>query len=71
MSLSIPEPTQLVRTHIVWGETEDVAFPYEARLGSHHLRLRLNDFPDEPLFSLFIDEVHMADFDDWPPAWQR
>lgn len=67
----LPQPKQLVRMQIAWTETADVDFPYEATLDEHRLRLRLNDFPDEPLFSLFADDIHLADFDDWPPTWQR
>lgn len=71
MVSKLPDPKELVRTTIAWRETADVDWPYEATHAEHRLRLRLNDFPDEPLFSLFVGDVHLADFDDWPPSWKR
>jgi hypothetical protein len=56
---------------IEWQETEDPDFPYAAQVEGSRLRLRINDFPDEPLFSLFIEERHVADLDDWPGHWLR
>jgi hypothetical protein len=62
---------QLTRLPIEWDETDDVDFPYRTQLRSAVLQIRLNDFPDEPLFSLIQDGQHVADFDDWPPLWRR
>ena len=57
---------------IEWLETEgDVDFPYEAKVDGIHFRIRINDFPDEPLFSLMQEGTHIADFDDWPDIWKR
>jgi hypothetical protein len=56
---------------IVWKETGDVDLPYEAEVDGSHWKLRVNDFPDEPLFTLFIDEEEWGHFDDWPPSWKR
>lgn len=61
----------LVRERVVWESTDDVEYPYRAAIGDKVLTLRLNDFPDEPLFSLLVDGAHVADFDDWPPHWIR
>jgi hypothetical protein len=68
-----PSPTidDLRHQPIDWQETEDPDFPYEAQLAQTRLRLRINDFPDEPLFSLFVDDRHVADLDDWPGHWKR
>ncbi len=35
------------------------------------LRLRMNDFPDEQLYTLFADGKSVAEFDDWPSRWLR
>ncbi|GAB3627887.1 hypothetical protein GCM10027419_27380 [Pandoraea terrae] len=33
--------------------------------------LRLNNFPDEPLYTLFIDAKEILHFTIWPDAWGR
>lgn len=61
----------LIRTPVEWQETDDVDFPYRARLGGVEWTIRLNDFPDEPLFTLVRNGKPLADFDDWPARWRR
>ncbi|AKF03709.1 hypothetical protein [Sandaracinus amylolyticus] len=56
---------------IVWRTTGDLDFPFAAEHDGHALRLRLNDFPDEPLHTLFVDGQDLGDFDDWPPRWRQ
>lgn len=51
--------------------TTSTQWPYTLHLGAKQWRVRLNDFPEEPLYSLFIDDCHIGDFDDWPESWQR
>lgn len=59
------------RLAIAWRHTDDGEFPYEAQVDAHRLQVRVNDFPDEPLYSLLIDGEHAADFDKWPGHWTR
>ncbi len=56
---------------ISWLETDDAEFPYEANMNTEHLKIRVNDFPEEPLYTLFINETPGVDFDDWPDLWRR
>ncbi len=56
---------------ISWRKTDDAEFPYEANMPGEHLRIRVNDFPAEPLYTLLINEAPVVDFDDWPPRWGR
>lgn len=58
-------------THIVWEHTTDPFYPYRAILDGNVLCIRLNDFPEEPLYSLLIDTIEIADFDEWPRLWIR
>lgn len=62
---------RLIKRPIEWRETDDVDFPYRTELEGVALQIRLNDFPDEPLFSLILDGQHVDDFDDWPTLWKR
>lgn len=54
---------------VLWKETEDVDFPYQAYLGKNLWRLRINDFPAEPLYTLFVNGKEVFNLDDPPPAW--
>lgn len=55
---------------VEWHETTDAYFPYESIVNGKLWRLRLNDFPDEQLFTLFINDKKKFDFDDHPVNWK-
>jgi hypothetical protein len=44
---------------------------YHSDVDGHRWRIRLNDFPDEPMFSLIIDGAEVIHFNDWPSEWGR
>ena len=56
---------------IVWLQADDVEYPYAAVFDGNKLLLRLNDFPDEHLYTLIVNNKELASFDDWPKAWTR
>lgn len=62
---------KLMRAAVDWEQTDDVDYPYRTTVDEIRWRIRLNDFPDEPLFSLIKEDQHVADFDDWPSHWRR
>jgi uncharacterized protein YjaG (DUF416 family) len=56
---------------VTWEHTDDVDFPWSARVDGARWRVRINDFPDEPMYSLEIDGAVVGDFNDWPVQWTR
>lgn len=56
---------------IVWTQKEDPNYPYAARSDGDKLVIRLNDFPDENLYTLIVNKKEVASFDDWPKQWTR
>jgi uncharacterized protein YjaG (DUF416 family) len=56
---------------VAWDDTGDVDFPWSAAVDGARWRVRINDFPDEPMYSLEIDGVVVGDFHDWPAHWAR
>lgn len=62
---------EIAHTPVTWSRTDNTDFPYQARIGASRWALRLNDFPLEPLFTLFIDDKEIAHLDDWPAHWTR
>lgn len=59
------------QTLVAWQRTGTAEFPFVARVAGQSWRIRINDFPAEALYTLLIDGQAVADFDDWPAAWQR
>ncbi|HVW42683.1 MAG TPA: hypothetical protein VHC18_15155 [Amycolatopsis sp.] len=63
-------------TPIAWKATGDACFPQAASIDGQWWVLRVNNWPDHPLYSLLIDATWRGDlsFDEgadwWPPAWQ-
>jgi len=66
-----------------WDEHPEIQHPVEWRTASsdepfivfeatdrgQHWTARLNDFPDEPLWTLIIGYAEILHFDEWPPIW--
>jgi len=56
---------------VVWRQTGDLSIPWETQVDGHRWQVRLNDFPDEPMYTLLIDEALVGDFQEWPRYWDR
>jgi hypothetical protein len=52
-----------------WRRTGNAFFPVAARVGGQWWVLRINSFPDHPLWTLFVDGVRRFDLDDAPSVW--
>ena len=56
---------------VKWNEGADPKYPYEAKMNGDKLVVRVNDFPDDKLYTLFVNDNEVASFDDWPKQWRR
>jgi hypothetical protein len=56
---------------VAWKASVDPIYPYEAELNREKLVIRLNDFPDESLYTLIVDDEEVVNFNDWPARWHR
>ncbi len=65
------ELEKFFRHDLVWAKTDDPAFPWQALFKGNACRLRMNDFPEEPQYTLLVAGKEMGDFDDWPPCWKK
>ena len=52
-----------------WSRTGDAFFPVAAVVDGAWWVLRINSFPDHPLWTLFVDGGRRFDLDDAPAAW--
>ncbi|MGW5143136.1 hypothetical protein ACWEPH_29120 [Nocardia beijingensis] len=65
----MPHPELSARPR--WQSTGNDKFPVAAHVDGQWWVLRLNGFPDHPLWTLFIDGAPRFDIDDTPPTWGR
>jgi hypothetical protein len=56
---------------LIWSATEDLDVPWVTDADGESWRVRLNDFPDEFMYSLLIGGKVIGDFHDWPNTWTR
>lgn len=54
-----------------WRFTGDGRFPVAARVGDRWWVLRINGFPDHPLWTLFVAGVTRFDLTETPAGWGR
>ncbi len=60
-----------IQQTIVWQKSEENEgdIVYTAGEGDSCLKIRINDFPAEPLYSLIVGGEVVMHFDDWPDFW--
>lgn len=54
-----------------WRMTGSTSMPWATRHEGDWWVVRVNDFPDHPLHTLFVGTAVRGDFDDWPAGWER
>ena len=54
-----------------WTGTGDLVVPWEVTIDGGRWQVRLNDFPDEFMYTLLMGERSIGDFHDWPDSWSR
>jgi len=64
-------PVDRVPARLRWMRTGDAYFPAAAEVDGVWWVLRINSFPDHPLWTLFVDGVRSRDVDlgQEPPGW--
>lgn len=63
--------TDYLAEKLVWRKTADPKHPYETNFDGEICIIRVNDFPDEHLYTLIVNGEEVADFDDWSAPWKR
>ena len=66
-----PELGDKLARPLSWQATGDPIYPWSADVDGSLWRVRINDFPDEIMYSLLIGSEKAGDFHDWPETWQR
>lgn len=70
-SHTAPELGDKLAREISWTSSGDPIHPWAAEVDGNSWRVRINDFPDELMYSLLINDENAGDFHDWPETWER
>jgi hypothetical protein len=56
---------------LTWNRSGDLDHPWESETDGATWRVRINDFPDEIMYTLLINDDEIGPFHDWPANWRR
>jgi uncharacterized protein YjaG (DUF416 family) len=66
-----PELGERLTREVSWHDTNDVNYPWTAEVSGETWRIALNDFPDDLMYTLIIDDKPIGKFHEWPESWHR
>ena len=66
-----PGLVQALARRVEWTRARDSHMPWSTEMDGQRWQVRLNDFPDEPMYSLLVDGAEQGSFHDWPETWKR
>ncbi len=70
-SLSRISLDDCLNTDVKWSKTDDPALLWYAQVAAGTWTIRVNDFPEEHLYTLFVNDEDLGSFDEWPRQWSR
>jgi hypothetical protein len=56
---------------VTWSKTNDPTALWSAHVGDEAWIVRVNDFPEEHLYTLYVNDEELGSFDEWPRQWSR
>jgi len=59
---------KVLRASVDWGEVIPGGVEFQAEVEGHLCKLRMNDFPEEPLYTLIVGGEEL-NIDDVPVGW--
>lgn len=61
----------LLNEPITWHDTGDSKWMWRARYRAYDLAVRLNDWPAEASYTVYVDGAAAYDIEEWPAAWTQ
>lgn len=59
-----------LKQSLTWHDAKEGDYISATEFDGQQLRLRLNDFPEEPMYTLFVNGFEVCDFCNWPDCWE-
>lgn len=66
-----PQAINPVVRSVKWVSTGNDVTLYRALVDGEEWAIRVNDFPDEHLYTLLVNGRESQQLDDWPACWSR
>jgi len=66
----VTELGDLLSEVLAWERTGNPEYPYQTVFQGTNCFIRINDFPQESLYSLIAGDQEF-NFDEWPSHWER
>jgi hypothetical protein len=70
----VPAPSSFadcLNTKVTWFRTKDPIAFWHAKAGTETWTVRVNDFPEDTLYTLFVNDEELGRFNEWPHEWSR
>jgi hypothetical protein len=62
--------TKYLLIPIIWKHGINAEYPFIAFVDGETWAIRINDFPENSMYTLIVAEDEVLSFDDWPIAWK-
>lgn len=56
---------------ISWNETDIAEYPFSTKFNDEIYFIRINDFPEEEMYTLLKGDIALFNFNDWPENWKK
>ena len=71
LAYTTPELGELLTRELSWRATDDVNYPWTTDVAGETWRIGLNDFPDDLMYTLIVNDKVIGKFHEWPERWHR
>src|ERR1044072_1883342 len=71
LAYTTPELGEILTRELSWRGTDDVNYPWATEVAGEPWRVGLNDFPDDLMYTLIVNDKVIGKFHDWPERWYR
>lgn len=62
---------ELIKEKIKWDFTKNGIYPYFFKKNNMELKIRVNEFPAEPAYTLIVNNKEITDLETWPKNWEK
>ncbi len=70
-STKVGSVKSLLGRHIKWDGGKNAEIPFQKSIGEYFCQVRVNNFPEESLYSLLVNGKVVSEMDYWPSKWKK